>query len=118
MITKEEFAKFIDNYKEFSEGIERFEKAITGSEFTCNLLETDWGDAVGKMLDSFLDSHFTEEGVDYICYWLWEDEEDKKVIIDTEDMFGITETEYPLNSLDELWNYLLTNPKLYFKNYE
>lgn len=118
MITKEEFYKFISSYQEFYNGIERFEKAITGKNYSFNLLETDWGDAVGKMLDLFLDSHFTDSGVDWITYWLWEDIDDKVVTIDDKDIFGDKKKEYHLNSIDELWEFLLTNPKLYFKNYE
>jgi len=116
MITKEEFAKFIDNYKIFDAGIERLEEAITGSKYSYSLFETDWGDAVGKMLDAFLDSHFTEKGVDWIAYWLWENIDDKVVTFTDEDMFGKREMRYHINTLDELWAFLLTDKELYFKN--
>ena len=120
MITKEEFTKFISNHQIFDRGIERFEKAITGKNYTCNLIETDWGEAVGYMLDSFLESHFTEKGCDWIYYYLFEDVEDHKVIVKKEaDMFNVEEEiEYHLNSIDELWKFLLTDKKLYFKNAE
>lgn len=116
MITKEEFTKFIKNYQVFYNGIERFEKAITGSKYTINLFETDWGDAVGIMLDAFLDSHLTENGVNWVIYYLFEDIEDKLVTVDEEDLFGI-KREYHLNSVNELWDFLLSNPERYFKNY-
>ena len=117
MITKEEFTKFIKNYQVFYNGIERFEKAITGSKYTSNLLESDWGDAVGIMLDTFLDSHLTVDGADWVTYYLFEDVEDKLVTVDEKDLFGINKKEYHLNSINELWNFLLTNPERYFKNY-
>ena len=118
MITKEEFYKFISSCQEFYNGLERFEKAITGKKFTCNLLETDWGDAVGKMLDAFLDSHFTDYGIDWICYFLFENVDDKAAYVKQEgDMFNEEkEIRYPLDTIDELWDFLLTDKKSYFKN--
>lgn len=114
MITKEEFCKFINNYLEFSNSIEKIGEVITGKKYS--LYEIDWIDAVGKMVDCFVDSHFTEQGGDWIFYWLWESVEDKKVIIDDKDMFGDKKKEYHLNSIDELWDFLLTDTKRFFKN--
>lgn len=118
MITKEEFTEFISTYNKYHEAIDRFDQAITGKSYTTILFETDWDMAVGKMLDLFLDSHFTELGVDWINYYLWEPIEDKRVYITKEaDMFYKEEKiEYHLNSIDELWDFLLTDKKAYFKN--
>lgn len=117
MITKEEFFKYLEAYKTFDSGINRMAGAITGNKYLMPLYETDWGDAVGRMLDIFLESHFTEKGSDWVSYYLFEDIEDKKVTISIEgDMFrdpGVVE--YHLNSIDELWDFLQTNVKLYFK---
>ena len=118
MITKEEFTKFINQYQIFNKALDRLSEALSGSKYGLPLFETDWGEAVGKMLDIFLDSHFTETGVDWIAYYLFESVEDKKVTITKKDMFGEKEFEYHLNSLDELWDFLLTNKVLYFKNAE
>ena len=111
MITEEAFKTFIKYYEDFSEGIERFDMSIT-------LFETDWAEAVGKMLDIFLDSNFTDEGADLVAYYLWEDVEDKAVYIKQDkDIFdGEKEIRYPLDTLDGLWNFLLTDKKLYFKD--
>lgn len=119
MITFEEFSKFILYWKIFNEGIDRFQKAIVGNRnYLCILYETDWGEAVGMMLDTFIDSHFTEAGADWINYWLFEDIKDKKVwITKPKDMFNDEEKiEYHLNNIEELWDFLLTDKKLYFKN--
>lgn len=118
MINKEEFIKFIQSYIEFQESIDNFDKAITGKNYPTILFETKWYEAVGMMLDTFLDSHFTDEGEDWIFYWLWEDVEDKKVVVTRpKDMFNEEKKlEYHLNSIDELWNFLLTDTKQYFKN--
>lgn len=117
MITKEEFIKFITSYKEFESAIDRIEKAVCGRRYGCNLFESDWYEAVGKMLDIFLDLHFTESGSDWITYYLFEDVKDKTVIVTNKDIFNEEiEVEYHLNSIDELWEFLLSDINLYFKN--
>jgi hypothetical protein len=118
MINKEEFIKFIQSYIEFQESVDNFDKAITGKNYPSILFETKWYDAVGKMLDSFLDSHFTDCGIDWIFYFLFEDANDKAAYVKQEgDMFNEEkEIRYSLESIDELWNFLLTDKKLYFKN--
>ena len=118
MITKEEFIKFIQSYQEFENSVDRFDKAITGKSYPSILYETKWYEAVGRMLNSFLDSHFTDYGIDWICYFLFEDVDDKAAYIKQEgDMFNEEkEIRYSLESADELWNFLLTDVKAYFKN--
>lgn len=116
MITKEEFCKFIESYQEFQDEIDKFDMAITGKNYSTILFETKWYSAVGKMLDAFLDSYFTEEGVDWICYYLFEDIEDKIVTVEYEDLFGTKEMEFHLNSVNELWNFLIIDKEVYFKN--
>ena len=116
MITKEEFIQYITEFQKFDEAIERIEVAIGGSKWSCNLWESDWYGNVSKLLDIFINSHFTEKGADWVYYYLFENIDDKKVIIEVEDMFGIEKKEYHLNSIDELWDFLLTDKKLYFKD--
>lgn len=118
MINKEEFIKFIQSYIEFQESIDNFDKAITGKNHPTILFETKWYNAVGKMLDSFLDSHFTDYGIDWICYFLFEDVNDKAAYIrQGKDIFNEErEIRFPLDTLDELWEFLLTDKNLYFKN--
>ena len=118
MITKEDFTKFIQSYIEFQDSVDNFDKAITGKSYPSILFETKWYEAVGRMLDSFLDSHFTDYGIDWICYFLFEDVDDKAAYIKLEgDMFNEEkEIRYSLESADELWDFLLTDIKAYFKN--
>jgi hypothetical protein len=113
MITKEEFFKFIKNYECFCQGMRKIDEV-----FNSNVLECEWCDAVSKMLDSFIYSHFTDDGADWIFYYLFESISDKKVKIKIEgDLFEEEkEIEYHLNSLEELWDFLLINKNLYFKN--
>lgn len=119
MITKEEFIKFINEYKLFDKAIERLEYAISGSKYGCNLFESDWYNSVGTMLDIFLDSHFTEVGVDCIIWWLFEDVD--HIITQTvdPDLFnGKSEIEYNVNDINDLWNYMIKFKKDYFNNAE
>ena len=53
-----------------------------------------------------------------ICYSLFEDVDDKAAYIKQEgDMFNVEkEIRFSLESADELWDFLLTDKKLYFKN--
>ena len=119
MITEKEFTDYLTQYQIFDKALDRLSEALSGSKYGLALFETDWGDAVGKMLDIFLDSHLTVDGADWVGYYLFEDIEDKKVVVKTNDLFnGEVKTEYHLNSIKELWDFLITNPAQYFKNAE
>ena len=120
MITKEEFVKYITEFQSFEQAIDRMGEAIFGSKYMSNLWESDWYGNVGEMLDTFLDSHFTVDGADWVSYYLFETVDDKSVTVKKEkDIFNEEqEIEYHLNSIDELWDFLLTDKKLYFKNAE
>ena len=118
MITKEEFTKIITSYQNFENNIDRLFYAFTGSKN--NFMDCDWIDEVNKLLEAAIYSHFTEEGVDWIFYYLYELIDDKKVTVTkSADLFDKEQKiEYHLNSIDELWDFLLTDKKLYFKNAE
>ena len=104
MISKENFIKYISEFQTFEKAIDRIGEAITGSKYTCNLWDSDWYISIGKMFDIFLDTHFTEKGVDWVSYYVFEDIEDKVVTVKQEkDIFNEEkEIKYHLNSLEEL----------------
>lgn len=115
MISKKEFEDFISEYTKFDMAIERIENAISGSKYGCNLFECDWYIAVGKMLNMFLSSHFTEEGCDIINWWMFEDVD--HIITQTVDpdlFHGKSEIEYNVNDIEDLWNYLTKFSSDYF----
>ena len=119
MITQEEFNSFINSYQTFERAVERVEKAIAGKGHYCYIYETDWFEAVGKMLDIFLESHFTEDGQDLITWWLFEDVE--HIIWQTVDpdlFHGKSEIEYNVEEIWDLWDYMVRYKKDYFKNAE
>ena len=118
MISKEDFFKFISEFQTFEQAIDRMEEAISGSQYGCGLWESDWYSAVGRMFDIFIDTHFTEQGADWVFYYMFENIKDKIVTVKQDkDIFNEEkEIEYHLNSLEELWDFLLTDKKAYFKN--
>ena len=122
MITKEQLSEFLDRYSNFDKAVIRMGEAISGKSYpyNTNLFETDWYTHVSEMYDIFLESHFTDEGIDWINYYFLEDVEDHLVTVTVSaDLFeGKREIEYHLNSIEELWNFLITDKKAYFKNAE
>ena len=117
MISKEEFIDFIKAYEEFEKGIENIEKSLSGNKsYAVNLWESSWVDAVGKMWDNFMYSHFTETGCDLINWWKYEDVD--HVITQTidPDLFnGKCTIQYDVNDVNNLWNYLIKFSSDYFK---
>lgn len=118
MIDKELFKDFIESYQNFISSTNRLDQALTGKSYPTVLYDTDWYNSVGKMLDLFLDSHFTGEGEDWIFYYLFEDVEDKAAYVTKDkDIFDEKkEIRYPLDTIDGLWDFLLTDKQLYFKD--
>ena len=116
MIVKKDLYCFIAEFQSFEKAIERMEKAISGRKYGCNLFETDWYESVGKMLDTFLESHFTEDGCDLITWWLFEDVDHIIYEHVDPDLFnGEIEIEYDVNEFDRLWSYMVKHEKDYFK---
>ena len=122
MITKEQLSEFLDRYSNFDKAVTRMGEAISGKSYpySTDLFETDWYTQVNEMYDIFLESHFTDEGIDWINYYFFEDIEDHLVTVTVSaDLFDKEhEVEYHLNSVDELWDFLMTDKKLYFKDAE
>lgn len=114
MLTKKEFIKFIEYYQKFSDGVDRFDCAVTGKSYPTLFFETDWFKAVGKMLDIFLDSHFTEEGCDLITWWLFEDVD--HIVYETPNLFSEgKQIEYDINDIEDLWRYIVAFKDWYLK---
>jgi hypothetical protein len=116
MINKEQFIKAVTKYKEFCKGVEALSQTVCDSKYS--IYETKWIDAVGQIFDIFVDSNFTDKGTDLIFYYLFENPDDKAIYIKQDkDIFNEEkEIRYPLDTVEELWNFLLTDTKLYFKN--
>ena len=112
MISKKEFINFIKSYEIFENGIDRLNVYLKA-----NLWECAWIDAVGKMWDQFMYSHFTEMGCDLINWWKFEDVD--HIIyqkVDSDLFNGKSEIEYNVNELEDLWNYLFKYKENYILN--
>ena len=117
MITKKEFIKFVKAYEKFEEGINNLGEFLSGDRlYGVNLWDCDWVDAVCKMWDQFMYSHFTEEGSDLINWWKFEDVDHIITQTVTPDLFNEkSEIEYDVNDIEDLWNYLTKFSSDYFK---
>lgn len=115
MITKEEFLSFIKNYQTFVNSMESIQKSVFGSLYECNFSDCEWYDSVNEMFDIFLDTHFTREGCNLICWQLFDNVD--HIIYQTveADLFkGKSEIEYDVNDLEDLWNYMVKFKDEYF----
>lgn len=113
MITKQEFFKAISEHQQFNDAIERMSNGIGQSVY---LFETDWCRAEGNLFDIFLKSHFTDDAVDTIYWWLYEDV-DKVIYINSEkDLFKEETKEIiAVRTLGQLWSFFEREPDVYFK---
>jgi len=110
MITKEEFIKYLNEWKSFETSIDAIGICVFANEYS--VWETKFADAAGKMLDIFINSHFTEEGSDLINWYLFESVQ--KTITIPETLFEPSK-KISLESLDDLWDFLKSDSKIYFK---
>ena len=114
MITKKHFVDFITKFQEFEDSVDRISLALSGRKYAIDLFECDWYDAVGQMLDTFLKSHFTDDGCDVINYYLFEDCEHVIYEKQDKDLFNTEEKEitYHLDTLDDVWKYITDKQRI------
>ena len=112
MINKKEFINFVKSYEIFENGIDRLNLYLKA-----NLWEIAWVDAVGRMWDQFMYSHFTEKGSDLINWWKFENVNHIIWQKTDPDLFnGKSEIEYDVNELEDFWNYLFKYKEDYILN--
>ena len=117
MITKEIFVDYLTNAIKFDKAVNRLEEAISGKPYGCDLYESDWCLAESNMLDLFLRGWFNVQGLDLIYWWMYESVD--KVItqkVDSDLFNGESEINYDVESIDDLWNYLVRYKNDYFLN--
>ena len=95
MLSKEEFVKYLDNWNIFWDIIT--EDIITDDDVFVSTVAP-----VSKMLETFLNSHFTEEGTKFILEWL---DNNKSTTLTYSGLFDKNE-EYIIDNIDKLWNYV------------
>ena len=118
MISKELFLKTISVYQSFSDRMEKISDFVFGKNSSLNLCECDWYEQVDSLFDCFLQSHFTDDAIDTIYWWLFEDV-DKVIYINKErDIFNKDEIkeEVPVRTLGQLYDFFMREPEAYFLN--
>ena len=89
-MNKKLFVEYLTTFNNFDNAIDRLGKAFIGDFYSDLIYETDWYDYVGKMLDIFLQSHFTEYGIDLINAFLFEDKKKEHYTFDTlEELYDV-----------------------------
>lgn len=117
MIIKEEFFKALSEHQKFNDAVDRISKSISGDGYSVYLYETDWANAEGNIFDLFLKSNFTEDAIDIIYWWLYEDV-DKIIYKNIEkDLFRKeSEESISVETAEQLWDFFKAEPELYFKD--
>lgn len=93
MLSKEEFVDYLDNWNIFWD-------IITKDDVCVPTLVP-----ASKMLETFLNSHFTEEGTKFIMEWLFNN--NKSTTLTYNGMFDKDE-KYVIDDIDKLWSYVKT----------
>lgn len=90
MITKTDFVDLIKLYKSYSEELDKWCKLVP-------MFESELINTVEHMLVKNLKIQFTEEGYDWIAWWLWEKNPEMKA-------WDENENEIPTETVEDLWD--------------
>lgn len=99
MISKEDFIKVITDYKNWQDRVGQVADVLG-----LNILESDWMDYPNFLFQDFIESHFDEEGVDWINWWLFE-----KPINDETQAWDENNNEIQTKTIEDLWNLVETH---------
>lgn len=88
VIGKEEFSKLLEEHEIQSSRVDLFNKVFP-SAYDSPMIEFGW-----LMFDKVIEAYFTEEGIDWISYYLYENP--KKC-------YYVNDVEIPLVTIDDLW---------------
>lgn len=102
MLSKGEFIKLINDYKEFQDYID---KVI---ELKIDLINSLFHEYPCKLFDWVIRNYFDEDGTDWINYYLYEL---PTLEPNEEHVFDKDDNPIPLKNLDDLWNLVKDNRK-------
>lgn len=94
-ISKEEFFKILDEQKAQSERIDKLNDA------GLSLWDSDLVEYGNIMFERVIKAYFTEEGVDWMFWWLYEKAGDPEMKAWNED-----HDEIPMETREDLWRYI------------
>lgn len=92
MITKNEFISLIESYKSYSKELDKWCKLVP--MFDSKLINT-----VENMFVKNLKIQFTEEGYDWITWWLWEKNGNPEM-----KAWDENKEEIPTETIEDLWD--------------
>lgn len=95
MVTKEEFISLIKEHQLQDKRIDTLNVVFPDS-FGAPVIDFGW-----KMFEQLLGVYFTEEGVDWIDWWLYERDGNPEMKAWDED-----HDEIPMNTVEDLWRYV------------
>ena len=93
-MTKEKFIKLIKMHQQQNNDLDAVEKFIA---IDSPIIEFGW-----FMFEFLMEEVFCEEARDTIYWWLYEYDEDHK-------MYNCDGNEIPMNTIDDLWEFLQSN---------
>lgn len=96
MITKEQFIKVINLARDYENEVDKW------NDFGIQIYEMPIYEIHGQLFDTLIDSLFTEDGVDWISWWLYE----RISIITGESLPAYNEdgSIIPTDTVEDLWN--------------
>lgn len=96
MINKEDFVKIITEYKNWIDRVHQVADVLG-----IGILDSDWMDYPNLLFLDFIKSHFDEEGVDWINWWLFEKPSHN---VDDLKAWDAHHNEIPTETVEDLWN--------------
>lgn len=96
MISKEDFVKVITDYQDYRNRVEQVSEVL-GTDF----LYSDWMEYPHFLFQDYISSHFNEEGIDWINWWLFEKPESTK---GEAQAWDANHNEIPTETVEDLWN--------------
>lgn len=113
-MNKKLFVEYLTTFNNFDNAIGRLGKAFIGDFYSDLIYETDWYEYVGKMYNIFLQSHFTEYGIDLINAFLFEDCREFWVDKDRTLFEDKKKEHYTFDTLEELYDVMRIFKEEYF----
>ncbi len=94
-INKTTFYKLIKDYIDYNNKIDNITEVLE-----CDIFDTSYMNYPHSLFDTILDILFIEDGVDIIHWWIFE------ARLDPDLKLYDKEIEVPLDTIDDLWNYV------------
>ena len=93
-MTKELFTKMILEIQNFCNRVDQLCDVLCTDFFESPLVDSGW-----KLINLLVESHFDEEGQDWINWWLYEKDGNPELKASDEN-----DNEIPTETIDDLWN--------------